>query len=73
MGKCSFLLSAGPQSLGWGGPRVQGWGCQHAALDAQPRLTAPRVSLVTLGSCCLGFPTRWAEIGLLAEAARVLP
>lgn len=36
-------------------------------------LPAPRMSLVTLGSCCLGFPTRWAEIGLLEEPARVLP
>lgn len=30
------------------------------------------VTLVTLHSCCLGFPTCWAEMGLLAESARVL-
>lgn len=30
------------------------------------------VTLVTLPSCCLGFPTCWAEMGLLAESARVL-
>ena len=35
-------------------------------------LPALCVSLVTLGSRCLGFPTRWAEIGLLTESARVL-
>lgn len=35
-------------------------------------MPAPCVTLDTLGSCCLGFPTRWAEIGLLAESARVL-
>lgn len=39
---------------------------------SRARLPVLCVTLVTLDSCCLGFPTCWAEIGLLAESARVL-
>lgn len=67
-------MSVGPefgaQSLGWGGPEV-------SLSSRQPQLPgswlpARCVTLSTLGSLCLGFPTRWAEVGLLAEPARVL-
>lgn len=65
---CSRSVPGPEPWLGW--PKGSG-------LSVQPWtpglwLSALCVSLVTLGSCCLGFPTRWAEIGLLAEAARVL-
>lgn len=56
----------GVQGLGAGGVSVQPW-------TPSLWLPAPRMGLVTLGSCYLGFPTRWAEIGLLVEPARVLP
>ena len=60
----------GARSLGRGGPEC-------SVLSMQPWtpglwLPARCMTLHTLGSCCLGFPTRWAEIGLLAESARVL-
>lgn len=58
-------------------PRVSaGGGPDCTVLSLQPwrpglALPALCVTLDTLGSCCLGFPTRGAEIGLLAESARV--
>lgn len=50
-----------------------------SVLSRQPWMSASTawlpvlcVTLVTLDSCCLGFPTCWAEIRLLAESARIL-
>lgn len=69
---CSCSVSGGAgQGSGWGAP-------EHSLHSRVPWTPACRawlpvlcVTLVTLGSCCLGFPTCWAEIGLLAESARV--
>lgn len=66
----SVAPASGAQSLGWGAP-------QCSVFSMQPRtpglwLPARCVTLCTLGSGCLGFPTHWAAIGLLAESARVL-
>lgn len=68
-GKCLLLLRA---AAAFAGVSLSAQGGRQPGRQPPARLPVLCVTLVTLGSRCLGFPTCWAEIGLLAESARVL-
>lgn len=70
--KCLFLLCAGPRALVGGEPACSALSRQPWMSASMAWLPVPCATLVTLDSCCLGFPTCWAEIRLLAESAGVL-